>query len=152
MKNPSLTKTYWINNAIALAVYALIVAIPLFYPYTLAYVFQWPDNAENILFFAGILLCIVCGFFLKPTKELSFMSVISVGFAMVIIFIIDIVSSMPHGEFIGFGYIAYNPICAKLLFLNLPGMLMNTVILYSSPWFPSLLMYAGILLRKCVKR
>ena len=140
-KASTLKKTL-INNAIALAAYgvSLAAAWGIYHIIT----FPIPEKTNPFAVFAAIaaLLYVICGFFLIPVEERSYLSVVSVAIAMVIIIVI----CMSLGED-GMIYYLLNPFVFLLLSLELP--FQGTIYLLS-PFLPSLLIYLGMVLRKVV--
>ena len=93
-----------VNNAIALAVHALIVALTWSEPYVLS---------RTVLMVVALVLYLTCGFFLKPEKRHLFLSVVSVASILLIAFLVVIFFSRGDSQFAF--YLNVNPI-AKLIF------------------------------------
>jgi len=128
-------KSRLINNAIALAAYA---AVAVLWNYSYDALFRLIPKALDLgllMTLFSVVILVACGFFLKPVKKRSFLSVISPLVASVLAFIIFIV--LDADEMLG--YFAFNPLAAFFY---------GTLFVLLSPAIPSLLLYAGVLLRK----
>ncbi|MCL1951802.1 MAG: FUSC family protein [Oscillospiraceae bacterium] len=136
-----MAKTRLINNAIALAVYAAIIAF-LNYGYVLIPRALDPEVLVAVL---GAIILLGCGFFLKPVEKRSFLSVLSPLAASVLVFICFMFLDGDDA----FGYFAFNPFTLGALMMGeIVGEWGYTITVLLSPAIPSLLLYAGVLLRK----
>lgn len=133
-------KTRLINNAISLAAYAALVALwnNIYVLYRIIPRAFGPDAVITVL---GVVILVACGFFLKPVGKRSFLSVISPLVASVLIFIYF----MFQGGEDALGYLAFNPFAFSFGGLEVDGV---AIMVLLSPIIPSLLLYAGVLLRK----
>ena len=127
-----------INNAIALLAYGLSsVATLVICSFLL-------DRTENLYIFTvciAAFLYVLCGFLLRPAKKLSFLSVVSIPIALIILLLI----CMQLGE-AAVLYYFLNPIAMPLIdsyLLRIPR-----IVFQISPLYPYLFFYLGILLRK----
>jgi len=141
-------KKYLFNNAVALAVHALIVAAFFLLQYSLVI----NDVTMMVVPFWAY---IICGFFLKPVERFSFLSVISVAAVIAIAwvcFFLFRLGTMYPAEWAGLEYIYFTPIALELAFPRYFSATLGVVLWFASPIIPSLIMYAGIVLRKFIKR
>lgn len=146
--------THLKNNGIALAVHALLVVV--------FYFFDFSDiEYGRIVGIAIFLFCdlayIACGIFLLRTvKGNSFLSVISVTFAVMITYICVTVNYTWNSG-LGKMLFATNPALCGIIsvFSFLPDRILGGIsflLLFPSPFFPSLLMYFGMVLRRFLKK
>jgi len=133
-----------INNAIVLLAYGLSTVVAWVGLYAFDRIVK-----SFIVTFIGIgciaaFLYVLCGFFLLPVEKRSFLSVVSVIIAIIIAVIIFAL----FGDD-GFIYYVLNPIATPLLAFDLPEIL-NIFVFFSSPLYPPLLFYLGMLLRRLI--
>jgi len=129
-----------INNAIALFAYGLSTAAA----WVCLYAFSRIINSFMVIGCIAAFLYVLCGFFLRPVTKLSFLSVVSIAIALIILLNI----AVRLGER-GLDYYFLNPIAISLLELEFDFLMSNqhAVVLLSSA-FPSLLFYLGMILRR----
>jgi len=137
-----------INNVIALSVYGLLSAVA--YCCIRARAFAAFQNVNLLLMVIACFVaffCILCGFFLIPVENHSFLSVVSVTIAIIITFLI-----CAFLDEAGLIYYILNPIAVPLLAFDLPGALqiVSAVLALLSPVYPSLLFYLGMVLRRLI--
>jgi len=147
-------KKYLFNNAVALAVHALIMAtFFLFqYPLIILYVTKRFYGTPTVVLF---LVYFICGFFLKPVEKFSFLSVISVAAVIVIAWVCFFVfrlGSMYPSEYYLFNPIAFACFTYSLYIPDTLSLVLYYASLIITHLIPSLIMYAGIVLRKFIKR
>lgn len=148
--------THLKNNGIALAVHALLLV-----SFLVAFLSDsWYEFSVIIRYIISViclLAYIVCGFFLlRPVKKNSFLSVISVIIAVMIAYIcVTVHYTWDSG--LGGMLLATNPALCGIVnvFSFLPDRIFEViafVLLFLSPLVPSLLMYSGMVLKRCVRR
>ena len=142
-----MTKTHFINNTIALFAYALSVAVNWQFLsrilFLMSYVIPLNINFMYVAIAASVLHCIVIGFALKPVDRFPLLSLVSIP---VLIFLLI------RGGDLSLAYYNCNPIASliPLLFVGLPHasyILVHTLLILAAA-IPSLLVYAGMMLRK----
>ena len=142
------------NNGIALVVHALLAVA--------FYFLAFPDikfREISWIFLVFIFLAyIACGFFLlKPVKK-SFLSVLSVIIAVIIASVCVIIyyetweSDMSDMLFVVNPPLSYGILINSIPMGRVANDVINVITIFLSPLFPSLLMYLGMVLRRCFNR
>ena len=139
-----------LNNALSLGVHLVItiaaVVTAKYSQSTPGYTAVISEVAYNIiLIIAASTAYIVCGFFLKPLDRHLFLSVASIPILLVLVFLI----CSAFGAESGFYYFYANPLAASIIRLLRLSDVLNVILLLLSPLIPSLLVYTGMILRKC---
>lgn len=100
-------KKMLINNAIAIGVYGLTLALAIWLSYTAFH--SSVLNIFTIGFYAAI-LCILCGVVLFPVKKRTFLSILPVSIAFIVFALAFL--TLSRDTYAGFIFLVLNPFSA----------------------------------------
>jgi len=144
------TKKIVINNAIALLVYGLSVALTIRMSYNVIAIESRAFNLSTIGLYAAI-LCMLCGVFLFPIKKRTFLSILPVS----VVFVIFVLAflSLSSDIYAGFILFALNPFAMLFFYSHFePPIVLLSFIFLLTPVLPSLFFYLGMLMRRLFRK
>jgi len=139
-----------INNAFAFAMYIMTLGLMFILSFVLLFFPLFIEAQVGLVI--GILLYIMCGFFLIPVEKTTYLSVVSVFVIIAAVLAVVYWLAEPGAShYLWMAYFMFNPIARSLLEVlvnpHVPSRL-EPIITFLSPLYPAVLFYLGMLLRR----